>query len=78
MVPIFIFFGFLLEERGGKICDFVTIGILGSYRWCGGVHIVGKERGEFGWVLFGGEVRWAGLEEGMSEWVRDPVVCVWK
>ena len=45
----FYFFGFLLEERGGKICDFVTIG-MGSCRWCGGVHIVGKERGEFGWV----------------------------
>ena len=26
---------------------------------------------------FGGEVRWVGLEEGMSEWVRALVVCVW-
>ena len=26
---------------------------------------------------FGEEVRWAGLEEGISEWVRALVVCVW-
>ena len=39
----FNFFGFLLEEREGKICDFVTVG-MESCRWCGGVHIVGKER----------------------------------
>ena len=46
--PLFYFFEFLLEEREGKIGDFVTVG-MGSFRWCGGVHIVGKEKG-LGWV----------------------------
>ena len=50
MVSGFIFFGFLLEERGGKIGDFVTVG-MGSYWWCGWVHIVGKEIGGLGFHL---------------------------
>ena len=37
------FFWFLLEERGGKRGDFVTIE-MGSCQWCGGVHIVSKDK----------------------------------
>ena len=45
--PGFYFFGFLLEERGGKRGDFIFVG-MGSCWWCGEVHIVGKERGRLG------------------------------
>ena len=51
--PGFYFLRVLLKERGGKIGDFVTIG-MGSCRWCGGVHVVGKERREFSWVSIWG------------------------
>ena len=41
----------------------------------GFILLVRKEEGLVGFP-FGGEVRWAGLEEGRSEWVRALVVCV--
>ena len=41
----------------------------------GFILLVRKEESLVGFP-FGGEVRGAGLEEGMSEWVRALVVCV--
>ena len=43
----------------------------------GFILLVRKEESLVGFP-FGGEVRWARLEEGMSEWVWALVVCVWK
>ena len=41
----------------------------------GFILLVRKEESLVGFP-FGGEVGWAGLEEGMSEWVRALVLCV--
>ena len=57
----------LLKERGRKRGDFV----MGSCRWCGGVHTIGKERGGLGWVSIWGRNKVGGAcGEGRSEWFQ--------